>query len=150
MALSADADLRTRLRIMLDDMGLAPESTTAILKGENTCNEFFRSQLNPFFSELLELQGDTGESVRDTILDYIISARPNIVRPVGATVPSAPMSVPDAPMSDEKYRYWSREKRIRPGRSKSKGAPAELQLQGGHRDGRNAEGRPENSRHIGV
>lgn len=120
VALSADADLRTRLRIMLDDMGLAPESTTAILKGENTCNEFFRSQLNPFFSELLELQGDTGESVRDTILDYIISARPNIVRPVGATVPSAPMSVPDAPMSDEKYRYWSREKRIRLAEAKAK------------------------------
>ncbi len=120
VALSADADLRTRLRIMLDDMGLAPESTTAILKGENTCNEFFRSQLNPFFSELLELQGDTGESVRDTILDYIISARPNIVWPVGATVPSAPMSVPDAPMSDEKYRYWSREKRIRLAEAKAK------------------------------
>lgn len=120
VALSADADLRTRLRIMLDDMGLAPESTTAILKGENTCNEFFRSQLNPFFSELLELQGDTGESVRDTILEYIISSPPHIVRPTGAAVPSAPMSVPAEPMSDEKYRYWSREKRIRLAEAKAK------------------------------
>ena len=30
------------------------------------------------------------------------------------------MSVPDAPMSDEKYRYWSREKRIRLAEAKAK------------------------------
>lgn len=122
ISLGTDADLRTRLRIMLDEMGLAPESTTVILKGEDTCNDFFRSQLNPFFGDLLEIRGDVQDIVRDSILDHIISAgsEPVTVAKTAVRATSGTPVVSEPVPADEKYRYWSREKRIRLAEAKAK------------------------------
>lgn len=120
VSIGADSDLRTRLRIMLDEMGLAPESTTVILKGENTCNDFFRSQLNPFFGDLLEIGGDLQDQVRDAILDHIITAGSVPVTTVKPFAGTQTPVIPEPVAADEKSRYWAREKRIRLAEAKAK------------------------------